>query len=201
MKVLVADDDLSTQVLLEAMLIKQGFDVMLASDGKQAMDIIQSADPPRLLILDILMPGMNGLEVCRRARELNGENPFYIIMLTVKGEVSDIALGLDTGANDYITKPFDSYEFKARVNSGKRVLELQASLTEKIEELKEALSQIRTLQGILPICMHCHKIRNDKDIWQRLEDYVHQHSGAMFSHGLCPECMEEYYPDTNGTDI
>ena len=113
------------------------------------------------------------------------------------GRKEDIVAGLEAGANDHITKPFDRDELKARVRVGQRVIELQSALADRVRELEEAMSHIRTLQGILPICMHCHRIRNDQESWERIESYIQEHSEAQFSHGLCPECLEKYYRQTD----
>ena len=101
--------------------------------------------------------------------------------------------GLGAGANDYIVKPFNREELRARVKVGERIIKLQSSLAARVEELQEALSHIKTLQGILPICMYCHKIRDDKEAWGRIESYIEKHSEVRFSHSLCPECLEKHY--------
>ena len=98
-----------------------------------------------------------------------------------------------SGADDYITKPFDSEELRARIRVGIRILDLQEALSDRVRDLESALAQIRTLHGIIPICTRCHKIRDDAEIWQRLEIYIEQHSDAQFSHGLCPDCLRELY--------
>ena len=119
--------------------------------------------------------------------------PTYIILLTSKGEKEDVVEGLEAGANDYIRKPFDRPELRARVRVGERVLELEAALAERIRALQDALAHVKTLQGLLPICMHCHRIRNDQQTWERLEKYISEHTEAEFTHGLCPECMKKHY--------
>jgi DNA-binding response OmpR family regulator len=195
MRVLVAEDDLLSRRMIEAMLEKWGYQVTTASDGDEAWELMQAEDPPKLVILDWIMPGMEGVEVCRKVRESGRSEPTYIILLTSKGEKGDIVSGLEAGADDYIAKPYDSEELRARVQVGERVIALQTALAARVKELQDALVHIKTLQGILPICMHCHKIRNDEDAWQRLESYIQDHSEAEFSHGLCPECFKKHYPE------
>ena len=102
--------------------------------------------------------------------------------------------GLEAGADDYIVKPVDSQELRARINAGVRIIELQKALADRVRELEEEKKHVKTLQGLIPICMHCHRIRDDKEIWERLETYIERHSNAAFSHALCPECLEKYYP-------
>ncbi|RMD84786.1 MAG: response regulator, partial [Lentisphaerae bacterium] len=116
-----------------------------------------------------------------------------IILLTAKNEKQDIIKGLNNGADDYIRKPFDPEELEARIKVGFRYLTLQEQLHGEMKKLREALEHIRTLQGLLPICMHCHKIRDDEGYWEKLEVYIEDHSLAEFSHSICPDCMEKIY--------
>src|SRR5205823_6467310 len=114
----------------------------------------------------------------------------YLILLTAREAKEDIVVGLLNGANDYVTKPFDRNELEARLQVGRRVLELQHSLATQVRELEEALCQVKLLQGLLPMCCYCKKIRDDNNYWQQLEHYLSEHSDARFSHGICPECWE-----------
>jgi DNA-binding response OmpR family regulator len=192
MKALIADDDLTYRRMLEALLAKWGYDLVVTSDGDAAWQVLQAPDAPQLAILDWMMPGKDGVEICRQIRESSQSDPKYIILLTSKGDKKDIVSGLDAGADDYITKPFESEELRARVQVGERILRLQSELARRVKELQEALDQIETLEGILPICMYCKKIRNDQNYWQQVESYISQHSLAEFTHGLCPECFEKH---------
>jgi len=192
MKALIADDDLTYRRMLEALLGKWGYDLVVASDGDAAWQVLHAPDAPQIAILDWMMPGKDGVEICRQIRESTQSDPKYIILLTSKGEKKDIVSGLDAGADDYITKPFESEELRARVQVGERILRLQSELARRVKELQEAFDQIETLEGILPICMYCKKIRNDQNYWQQVESYISQHSQAEFTHGLCPECFEKH---------
>ena len=194
MEVLIAEDDLTSRMVLEATLRQWGYDVVSVCDGNEAWKALRAEDAPRLAILDWVMPGMDGDEVCRKARTVALPNPTYIILLTSLGSREDIVAGLRSGADDYVAKPFDREELHARIQVGQRVIELRDALAARVQELEAAFSHIQTLQGILPSCMYCHKIRNDQESWQRLEIYIQQHSGAQFSHGLCPECLKKHYP-------
>lgn len=195
MRILVAEDDPILRRLLEATLSKSGYEVVLAEDGGRAWALLQRDDAPRLAVLDWMMPEIDGLEVCRRARAAQGSDGYlYVILLTARGRKEDIVAGLEAGADDYLTKPFDPHELRSRVRVGERILDLEASLRMKVAELQSALSQVEQLQGLLPICMHCKKIRDENDSWQRLETYIQAHSEARFTHSVCQECVAAHYP-------
>ncbi len=196
LRILVAEDDTTTRHMLEARLRRWGHEVVCAENGDDAWRILEMDDAPSLLLLDWMMPGRTGLDLCRQLRTMDTAIVPYIILLTGLGNKEDIVAGFEAGADDYVTKPFNSAELRARIKTGQRVLELQYSLARRVEDLKASLFHVKTLQGILPICMHCKKIRNDKESWQRIESYIQEHTDALFSHGLCPDCLEKYYPQS-----
>ena len=200
MQILIAEDDLTSRILLQAVLEKDGHGVTVTVNGAEAWQALQRSDAPELLILDWMMPEMDGLEVVRRVRALHTDRPAYIIMLTSRGEKVNVIAGLDAGANDYLAKPFDSGELRARVEVGRRMVEMQDSLATKNDQLRQALEHIKTLRGIVPICMSCKKIRDDQGYWNQLELYISKHTEAEFSHGICPECMDKLYPEYKGDD-
>jgi DNA-binding response OmpR family regulator len=189
MRILIADDEPVSRCLLEELLAEWGHEVVACGDGVAALQALRDAEAPQLAILDWQMPGLDGVEVCRQLRAAPSAQPPYLILLTVRQEKESIIAGLEAGANDYLTKPFDAGEMRARVAVGSRMLELQQSLAERVRELENALTHIKRLQGILPICCYCKKIRNDQNYWQRVEGYIAEHSEARFTHGICPECM------------
>lgn len=195
MKILIAEDDLTSRLMLKGILVKWGHDILIASDGLEALNQLKAPDRPQAVILDWEMPGLDGLEVCRQIKKMDLSVPIHTILLTGRGSKEEIVQGLDAGADDYITKPFDTNELKARVRAAERMVQVQETLARKIEDLKEALRHVKLLQGIIPICMHCHKIRNDNQAWDQLEAYITDHSDAQFSHSLCPDCMKKFYPD------
>lgn len=193
MRVLIAEDDADSFELLATLLNSFGFEVVGVDNGDDALKILQRPDRPMLAVLDWMMPGMSGIDVCRKLRAQQSDNPTYIILLTSLSSENDIVAGLEAGADDYITKPFDFFELNARIGVGQRVIDLQASLNARVKELEDALGHVKTLQGILPICMHCHKIRDDRDSWHRIEEYLAKHSDVQFSHGVCEKCLKDYY--------
>lgn len=191
MIVLVADDLDVNRKLLRTLLAADGYDVIEASNGTDAFQILQGASGPIVGLIDWEMPEMEGIEVCRQTRLLQDAPPIYLILLTVRDSKQDIVAGLQGGANDYITKPFDKTELLARVGIGRQMVQLQQALTERVAELKEALVSVKQLGGLLPICSYCKKIRDDQNYWQQVESYVGQHSDAKFSHSICPQCYED----------
>jgi phosphoserine phosphatase RsbU/P len=185
---LVADDDRVTAEILSRTLRRWDFDVTVVNDGAAAWDHLRAATGPTLAVLDWMMPQLDGPEVCRRVRaELPLAN-MYLVLLTARESRGDLVTGLDAGADDYVIKPFDAEELRARVRAGVRVLTLQERLAERVEELQAALSNVKQLRGLLPICAYCKRIRGDDQYWQQLEGYIAEHSDAQFSHGICPTC-------------
>jgi DNA-binding response OmpR family regulator len=187
-KVLLAEDDAVPRCLLQAALSAWGYEVTAVGDGEQAWQALQAPEAPKLAVLDWMMPGLDGVEICRRLRARPTPAPVYVLLLTARDAKSDIVAGLQAGANDYVTKPFDREELQARVQVGRAVVELQRSLAARVRELEDALTQVRQLQGLLPICCYCKKIRDDQNYWQQVETYLGQHADVRFSHGICPEC-------------
>ena len=192
MKVLVAEDDPTVRRILEVTLNKHGYDLILSNDGSKAWDILKKQDAPQLVILDWMMPGMDGIDICRKIRGRKNSHYIYIILLTAKDRIDDIAAGLDAGADDYMTKPFRNRELMARLRVGSRILDLQNKLADHVAKLEDALSKVKQLQGLLPICAYCKKIRDDRNYWQQVDRYITDHSEAQFSHSICPDCYDQY---------
>ncbi len=190
MRILLADDDVVTRVSVAATLEMFGHEVLEASDGTEAWEVLQKPGAPMLVILDWMMPGMDGIDVCRRLRGLLPELPPYVIILTARDTQEDVLVALEAGADEFLAKPVNPLELKARVEVGRRLVSLQASLAEHGHRLQQALDQVRTLHGILPICSYCKKIRNDQQYWTQVEQYVSENTEAVFSHGICPQCWE-----------
>jgi CheY-like chemotaxis protein len=186
MRILISDDDRSIRVLLERLLTQWGHEPVITTNGVEAAGALAAPDAPSLALLDWIMPEMTGVEVVRRVRELG--RPAYLILVTAKLQTDDVVTGLAAGADDYITKPFEVAELRARIRVGERVLDLQQRLADRVGALERALAQVNQLHGLLPICMYCKSIRNDRNFWEKVEVYVEEHSSATFTHGICPEC-------------
>jgi two-component system cell cycle response regulator len=156
MRVLLADDDALYRHSLQSALERWGYEVTTALDGNKALDILQEADPPRIAILDWMMPGMDGVGICSRVRERNNDPYVYIVLITAKDKKRDVIAGLKAQADDYLIKPFNLEELRARLQSGQRIIELQAALALKQQELShqathDSLTGIWNRSAILDI--------------------------------------------------
>lgn len=149
MKILIAEDETVSRRVLKMTLESWGHEVVEACDGGIAWRLLQSADAPKLAILDLAMPEMDGITVCRRVRQYPNATPVYIILLTANTSKHDLVVGLEAGADDYVTKPFDRDELHARVEVGVRMVELQRSLAQRVSELEQALGELRQAQETL----------------------------------------------------
>ena len=188
MQVLIAEDDRVTGEILARTLQRWSYNTTLVGDGALAWERLRVATEPTLAILDWMMPEMDGPDVCRRVRQKLPLANMYLLLVTARESRGDVVAGLDAGADDYIIKPFDPEELRARVAVGLRVLGLQQKLAERVAELQQALTNVKQLHGLLPICSYCKRIRGDDQYWQQVEGYIAEHSDAQFSHGICPAC-------------
>lgn len=189
MNILIAEDDPVSRCFLEVTLVKWGYQVKSTRDGNEAWEEFQR-EIPTVAILDWMMPGIDGAELCRRAKALDTVVPPYLIMLTAKTDKQDVVEGLCAGADDYMTKPFNRHELHARIKVGFRMAELQRNIADRVFELERALSRVKQLQGLLPICSYCKKVRDDQNYWQQVDSYISKHSEVAFSHGICPDCFD-----------
>jgi sigma-B regulation protein RsbU (phosphoserine phosphatase) len=193
MKVLVADDDRIAATLLSQTLRQWEFDVTVVGDGAEALRhlLAHGSSAPLVAVLDWMMPQIEGAEVCRRVRlEMPLANMYLMLLTSLEGR-RNVITGLDAGADDYLVKPFDPDDLRARINVGMRVLSLQERLAERVTELQEALANVKVLHGLLPICSYCKRIRGDDQYWMQVEAYIAERSDAQFSHGICPPCAEQ----------
>ena len=186
MRILIADDDRMSTMMLSATLEQWGFEVVVVHDGAAAWERIVGDHPPALVIVDWMMPGLDGIELCRRIRATPLRSAVYVILLTARTSRQDLVAGLEAGADDYLTKPFDPDELRARIHVGQRTLGLIAS--------------IKRLTGLLPICSYCKRIRTDEDYWEQVEGYITEHTDARFSHGICPSCMAKVMGDLDAAE-
>ncbi|HET7218466.1 MAG TPA: response regulator transcription factor [Vicinamibacterales bacterium] len=195
MRILIAEDDAVTARILESLTRSWGYETSTIADGHAALAALEAAAAPQLALLDWVMPGIDGPEICRRVRAAGRTT--YLILLTAKTQRADVVAGLDAGADDYLVKPFDPEELRARVKAGTRIIDLQQRLAAHVAELEDALANVRRLSGLLPICSYCKAIRDDSDYWHRVEEYVTEHADVKFSHGICPKCLDHVYKEWN----
>ncbi len=194
MKILLAEDDSIGRAVIASQLKGLDLEVVSAEDGQRAWDILNAPDAPRLALLDWMMPGPDGVEICRRLRA-QADDDVYVIMLTARDGRSDVVEALEAGADDYLVKPCDPGELGARIKVGQRILDLQRRLQVRVEELEKTLAKVRELRTLLPICSYCRQIRDDQQYWQSIEAYFARHSDIRFSHGICPSCYDEQWAE------
>jgi DNA-binding response OmpR family regulator len=166
---------------------------VLASNGSQALEYAAD-EPPDLVLLDIMMPDMDGYAVCHELKLDPAMREVPVLFLTARTEPDDISQGFAAGAVDYIAKPFHAAELRARVRTHLELKLQRDELARRTAELEQALSQVKTLRGLLPICAWCKKIRNDQGYWDKLESYLSAHTDARFSHSICPDCAARAFP-------
>jgi sigma-B regulation protein RsbU (phosphoserine phosphatase) len=188
--VLIADDDRATAEALSRTLERWGFKVTVKHNGADAWEILRGPEAPALAILDWMMPEIDGREVCRLVRQEAAHPNAYLILLTSRDSRTDIVAGLESGADDYLVKPFDPAELQARIHVGTRMLNLQDRLESRVKELQLALSEVKQLSGLLPICSYCKRVRSDDNYWHQVDAYIAHHTDAKFSHGICPPCFD-----------
>lgn len=196
-RALVADDDRTASTLLRRTLERWDLEVVVAHDGFEAWNAVQAYPDIGLAVLDWNMPGLDGLELCQRIRSDTTHEHLHILLLTARDSREDVIAGLDAGADDYLSKPFDPETLRARVHVGLRVLKLKQRLAERVAELEAALASVKQLRGLLPICAYCKQVRADGDYWEQVEHYVTQHSDLQFSHGVCPTCFDKVRDEWN----
>ena len=177
MKILTADDDASSRAILTMALKSFGHEVVETRDGEEAWAQYR-LHSFQLVISDWMMPELDGVGFCKRVRSEQRPKYTYIILLTsLEGKLKYLE-GMQAGADDFINKPFDRDTLAARIRVADRILNLQA--------------EVKQLEGLLPICAYCKKIKDDGNQWQHMETYISRRTEANFSHGICPDCYEKH---------
>jgi PleD family two-component response regulator len=192
--VLIVDDDPANLDLLFQHLDQAGYKVLVAETGQLALERAELAQPEAIL-LDVMMPGIDGFEICRRLKQQAATQAIPVIFMTALADTADKIKGFAAGGVDYVTKPFQPEEVLARVKAHVTIYVLQRELRQKNRDLEAALSQVKQLSGLLPICAGCKKIRDDQGYWQDVAVYIQNHSEAELSHGLCSDCARRLYPE------
>lgn len=191
--ILVVDDIPKNLELIGNILSLEQYRISVADDGDKAWKIVNKISPD-LILLDIMMPTIDGYTLCRKIKALEDKKDIPVIFITAKSSPEDLIKGFEIGGVDYITKPFNAAELTARVRTHIALYRAKKKNEYLIEELQAALAQVKTLAGLLPICCVCKKIRDDEGYWQQVETYISAHADVRFSHSLCPVCIRTKYP-------
>jgi len=190
--VLIVDDDATTRRALTMIVSRSGWNPLPVESGAAALALLGDAGGPRVALVDWMMPDLSGIELCQAVRGREAVLAPYLILVTVRSGSADVVAGLDAGADDYLVKPIDAGELRARVRVGLRTMDLRDRLVRRAHQLETALAEVRQLRSLLPTCSYCRRIRDDQDGWQSLEEYVSHHTDTKFSHGFCPDCFARY---------
>src|SRR5437868_4183203 len=173
MKVLVVDDDASIRLLVKTVVQELGHEAAEAAGGVEAWGRL-SASPVHVVVIDWMMPDLDGLELCRRIRAQVAQEYTYVILLTALDAKSHYLMAIDAGIDDFLTKPFDPDLLVARLRVAERILGLRR--------------HVDHLERLLPICMYCKKIRDGAGQWMRVEDFLKRETSRQLTHGICDHC-------------
>lgn len=190
-RVLLAEDNDQARVALLALLQRRGYDVTVVNDGLAALNLLSAPNPPSLALIDWEMPRLSGVEVCSTLRKMNGDRYTYIMMLTARDAPADVRAGFAAGVDDFLSKPIDGDQLLARMHCGERILALKARDVERISELEDALTEMRQMKRLVPICMHCRRVRYGSEYWREIDAYVDEEGGEL-SLAVCPGCTDSH---------
>lgn len=179
--VLIVDDTPQNLQVLGQTLRQESYEVAMAMNGNEALEFLNGKELPQLILLDVMMPGMSGYEVCEEIKKNKKLKNIPVIFITAKSETEDIVKGFDIGGVDYVTKPFQPAELLARVRTH--------------IALKKSREEVFRLQGMLPVCANCHNVRDDKGYWKTIDQYMHETQIIPLSHSICPNCLKKLYPE------
>lgn len=207
MSILIVDDSTDQHRLLRSILTKEGYTNILAVDSAHAALSMLSFDNESpstiidLILLDIHMPDLDGITTCKRIKEQDHLRDIPVVIITGTTDSNHLHEAFSAGAIDYITKPVNPIDLLARVGSALTLKHerdhrkrREADLQRSNEELQHAIQEVKILRGLISICSSCKNIRNDSGFWQRLEEYLSEHSEAQFTHGICESCIKKLYP-------
>ncbi len=175
MKILIVEDDPIAGAVLEASLKSFGHEVTMAAHGRAGWNCFLDT-PHRLVISDWMMPELDGLELCKRVREQGGDYTYFILLSNLANSAENLDQAMAAGADDFLAKPVKPAELRARLRVAERILNYA--------------TQVRQLQQIIPICGYCRKMRDDRNYWSQVEEYIGKQTGSEFSHGVCPDCYD-----------
>ncbi len=176
--------------MVQVSLEDWGYSVESTKDGEEAWKILQHEHPPQIAILDWEMPGLSGVELCRKIKDMKRNSPIHVILLTARDSRNDISKGFDAGADDYITKPFNNDELRCRIKVAERIVTIQSSLNYSLQELKQALDLIDSYQEQIVICPTCSKLESFDGTWRAPSELLVYPVDPRFIESDCPECRK-----------
>lgn len=192
--ILVVDDEPDLLLSTVKVLAQAGYSTETAQHGAEALEKIRTFFPD-LVLTDLEMPSMDGLELCRRIKSDPALADTFVIILSGTHTLREHQVaGLEAGADGYILRPIGPRELLARMEAFARIVHLTQALRDKNTQLADALAKVKSLSGLLPICSGCKQIRDHAGYWNQVERYVQEHSAAIFTHSLCPDCVKKYFP-------
>ena len=191
MKILIAEDEYTTRLMVQVCLENWGYSIESVEDGKKAWDIINQKNPPQIAVLDWEMPGISGIDLCRKIKSLDRSSPIHVILLTARDSKNDISQGFEAGADDYITKPFNDDELGARIRVAERIVTIQSSLNSSLEELREALDMVQSFEEPVAVCRKCQKIGAFDGSWRTPEKLLEYPVDPRFIQLGCPNCKKK----------
>jgi len=198
--ILIVDDTPEIRSMLSVILESAGYqDLLFAASAAEAFERLgmngAGASPVDVdvVLMDIVMPDLDGVEACRRIKAVERFRDTPVIMVTAMSEAGFLEAAFAAGAVDYLAKPVNALELLARLRSALKLKREMDRRKARERELEQALREVKVLQGLLPICSHCKKIRDEQGRWHMVESYIREHSKAEFSHGICPDCLDKHY--------
>ena len=187
MKLLIAEDDPMGRRLMQAVLGDLQLELVVAGDGEEALESIER-DEPAMLVLDWMLPGVSGLDICQKVRQRNLAERPYIVMVTFRDKDEDVVAAFEAGADDYVTKPIHPRQLHARITAGIRLVLREHALVQEQAALQSALASLRDMPPLVPICSCCRRVSDRGDTWLSADRYLSLRAGVQFTHGLCPTC-------------
>ena len=191
--ILIVDDVEENVEVLYSILEIQNYRIAIALNAEQTYLAVER-EIPDLILLDVMLPDGNGFEVAAELLKKYQNNNIPIIFVTALAHLRDRIEGFRVGGVDYISKPYEELEVLARVKTHVELGRIRKEQEQLIVELKETLSEVSSLRGLIPICTNCKNIRDDKGYWIQVEKYMSEHSEAEFTHSICPSCVDKLYP-------
>ena len=176
MKILAVEDDPSAAMVIESVLRYLGHEVILATTADDAFARVK-AEPIRIVVSDWLLGRADGLDLCRRIRQSSRDYVYFILLTQREASDENEQLAMVAGVDDFLTKPVVPRELRMRLHVAQRILEYT--------------QQVQQLESFLPVCSYCNKVRDDRDFWQQIEEYIRKLTGTRFSHGVCPDCYQK----------